>query len=173
MARNVTGRAFLHAGERSHYTWVGGPIGTASLTPRTPQVHRRSFLMSLHYLNQISMQVSQREGPLVAQPPFIANTGISDRFQVKSIRSSTIYMLVEGYRLAVGGRMLLAFRFCVPCRCDEAAAPCLHPSIFTHTLFVLLPYLLLPPDKPGCKGLGTRNWVPVSQRPRGMAARCI
>jgi hypothetical protein len=31
----------------------------------------------------MSMHIPQREGPLVTQPPFFTNTGISDGFQVE------------------------------------------------------------------------------------------
>jgi len=103
------------------------------------------------------MHVPQQEGPLVAQPPFFTNTGIPDRFSSESNPVKRDLHVGQWISLAVGDRVLFAFHFCVPCRCDEAAAPCLHPSPFAHTLLSILPSLLLPPDKPGCKGLGSRD----------------
>jgi hypothetical protein len=55
------------------------------------------------------MHIPQREGPLVTQPPFFTNTGISDRFQVKSIRSNVIYTLSDGHCFAIGTECCLLF----------------------------------------------------------------
>lgn len=55
------------------------------------------------------MHIPQQEGPLVTQPPFFTNTGISDRFQVKSIRSNVIYILLDGHSLAIGTGNCLLF----------------------------------------------------------------